>query len=91
MPFSIGALLIVLTKAVEAWNLRNRRGVAGHVKVGGTSQAKHRAGEGRTEVRKTEVPAKKKPNAEKTVPARVLATASALQWAPKVLLTRISI
>lgn len=65
MPFSIGALLIVLTKAVEAWNLRNRRGVAGHVKVGGTSQAKHRAGEGRTEVRKTEVPAKKKPNAEK--------------------------
>lgn len=65
MAFSIGALLIVLAKAVEAWHLRNKRGVAGHVKVGGTSQARHRAGEGRTEVRKTEVPAKKKPNAEK--------------------------
>jgi hypothetical protein len=51
MPFSIGALLAVLAKAVEAWNLRNGRGIAGHVKVGGTSQAKHRLGEGRTEVR----------------------------------------
>lgn len=65
MQYSIGALLIILAKAVEAWRARNRRGVTGHVKVGGTSRARHRLGEGRTEVRKTEVPAKKKPNAEK--------------------------
>ncbi|MDN3222573.1 RHS repeat-associated core domain-containing protein [Pseudomonas nunensis] len=65
MPFSIGALLAVLTKAVEAWYLRNKRGVAGNVRVGATSKAQHQLGEGRVEVRKTEVPAKKKPNAEK--------------------------
>jgi RHS repeat-associated protein len=65
MPFSIGALLVVLAKAVEAWNLRNRRGLAGNVKVGATSKAKHRQGEGRTEVRKNEIPAEKKANPEK--------------------------
>ncbi|WP_123585339.1 RHS repeat-associated core domain-containing protein [Pseudomonas brassicacearum] len=65
MPFSIGALLAVLAKAVEAWSLRNRHGQAGNVKLGATSKAKHQYGEGRTEVRKNEVPAEKRANPDK--------------------------
>jgi hypothetical protein len=91
MPFSIGALLIVLAKAVEAWNLRNRRGVAGHVKVGGTSQAKHRAGEAELKSGRPKYRRRKSLMPKKMVPVQVLATASALQLVLKVLLTRTSI
>lgn len=65
MPYSVGALLEVLAKAVDAWNVRNGRGMSGNVKFGATSKAKRRLGEGRTEVRKNEVPAGKRANPDK--------------------------
>ncbi|MFJ4145820.1 RHS repeat-associated core domain-containing protein, partial [Pseudomonas sp. NPDC089734] len=64
-PYSIGALLSILTKAVEVWSLRNGHGQAGNVKLGVTSKAKNQRGEGRTEVRKNEVQAEKEPNSAK--------------------------
>lgn len=62
---SIGALLMVLAGAVATWRLRNAHGQGGNVKPGTTSQAKRKAGEGRTEVSKHEEPAKTRPNEEK--------------------------
>jgi RHS repeat-associated protein len=62
---SIGALLMVLAGAVATWRLRNAHGQGGNVKPGTTSQAKRKAGEGKTEVSKHEEPATNSPNDEK--------------------------
>ncbi|MGF6150042.1 RHS repeat-associated core domain-containing protein [Pseudomonas fluorescens] len=53
---SIGALLMVLAGAVATWRLRNAHGQGGNVKPGTTSQAKRKAGEGKTEVNTHEEP-----------------------------------
>ncbi|PKA73057.1 RHS repeat-associated protein [Pseudomonas baetica] len=65
MQFSIGSLLVMLAKAVEVWRARNRRGVPGNVRVGGTTQARHQGAAGRVEARKTEVPVRARPSADK--------------------------
>jgi RHS repeat-associated protein len=62
---SVGALLMVLAGAVATWRLRNAHGQSGNIKPDKISQAKRKAGEGKTEVSKHEVPAKNRPNKEK--------------------------
>ncbi|WP_256212928.1 DUF6531 domain-containing protein, partial [Pseudomonas sp. TAD18] len=62
---SIGSLVVMLNKAVQLWHVRNPRALSSSIKKGTTSKAQYIQGKGQLEVRKNEVPPKKKANEEK--------------------------
>ncbi|WP_367237382.1 RHS repeat-associated core domain-containing protein [Pseudomonas sp. Rh2] len=66
-PNSIASMRLILHKSSTIWHARNPKAVAGNVKEGSTSQARHQKGDGLLEATANQGPAKGAANDKKNV------------------------